>query len=644
MPEKIGPYTVVSQLGRGGMGVVYKGRDESLNRFVAIKVLTENLSEDPTFLQRFVREAQAAASLSHPNVVQIYFTGQNDEGHPYFVMEYVAGRSLDHVLRSEGRIDNPRASQLMLQAAHGLAAAHDLGLVHRDIKPANLILDERGMVKIADFGLALAADAESRLTATGLFVGTPGYLSPEQCAGEKADHRSDIYALGVTYYMLLTGTPPFRGDSPLALIKQILDANPPDVTTINPNVDPESRRILAKMIAREPEQRYQSCHELVSDLENLLTSMGVRSMTVGLSTRTPVSSAAALAAMSAPTAIVSAEALNAAAPPAAEVTHPELPMTGQPTSPAIQQPASQPAAIQAPVIRKGMSTSTLLIAALLAFVLLAGGAVAAVMFAKRVFRNDTPAKLTAEAAPAGSGETVASPPQEALLSQAIVTAPLATSDQAGQTSSSSDAASATTQQVWAAQAPTASAVNPPREAQPGTARPAQPATSAAIKEIAPVLPTRQPNRRALSGVAVAATGDQALLGAVSSVLRAESESAGLEAVNAHDLPSTEDMLQGRVAVRDLIAELRDDGYAVLMLARIEPTGQRELSYHGRRDTAYTARVTVTPYDLATGRPFGSPQSAEIRYTSINVESESQDVVGPLARSAANAIRERKGSR
>src|SRR5947207_8689715 len=249
-PEKIGHYTIVSELGRGGMGVVYKARDASLNRFVAIKVLGEQLTEDATFLQRFVREAQAAAGLSHPNIVQIYFIGE-DNGHPYFVMEYVSGRSLDQLLRAEGRIDNPRASQIILQAAHGLAAAHDMGIIHRDIKPANLILDDRGLLKIADFGLALPVDAHTQLTATGMFVGTPGYLAPEQCRGEKADHRTDIYALGITYYQLLTGTPPFKGESPLALLKQILDEEPPDVTTVNPDVDPESRRILQKMICKD---------------------------------------------------------------------------------------------------------------------------------------------------------------------------------------------------------------------------------------------------------------------------------------------------------------------------------------------------------------------------------------------------------
>ena len=155
-----------------------------------------------------------------------------------------------------------------------------------------------------------------------------------------------------------------------------------------------------------------------------------------------------------------------------------------------------------------------------------------------------------------------------------------------------------------------------------------------------VPPAREQKRRGLSGVAVAAIGDQVLLGAVSSVLRAEAEGAGLDVVDANTLPSTEDMVQGRAPVRELIAQLRDDGYAVLMLARIEPTGSRELSYYGRRDTAYTSRVTVTAYDLASGRPFGSPQTESMTYTSINADSESQDVVAPLARAVARAIRDR----
>jgi eukaryotic-like serine/threonine-protein kinase len=648
MPEKIGPYTIVSQLGRGGMGVVYKGRDEALNRFVAIKVLTENLSDDPTFLQRFVREAQAAAALSHPNVVQIYSTGEDESGHPYFVMEYVSGTSLDHLLRSEGRVNNPRASQMILQAAQGLAAAYDLGIVHRDIKPANLILDERGIVKIADFGLALAADAEHRLTATGMLVGTPGYLSPEQCAGEKADHRSDIYALGVTYYMLLTGTPPFRGESPLALLKQILDANPPDVASLNPTVEAESRRILAKMIAKDRDQRYQNCHDLVADLETFLGTSGVRSATAGLASRSSRATPADLAVMTAPTTLVATQEASAASPappsilavppppPAATsasassaVTLPETPMLAAPTQPSIAPPAA----------KKGVSARSILIAAVLAFVLLGGGAVAAVLYGAKLFRGAVSAGSQQAEVDAKGSTPEAIPSPDVLLSQPV-TAPAfaATETLPDRTSGEADAVTAKavgTQPVAQASMTGSTA--------PASAATGQQASSARGREAAsaPIAPAaREPQRRARSGVAIAAIGDPALLGAVSSVLRRQAAEAGLEAVDAHSLPSTDELLQGRASLRELLARLRDDGYGVLMLARIEPTGQRELSFYGRRDTAYSARITVTAYDLATGRPFGTPQDGEIEYTSINVSTESQDVVTPLARAVAEEIRRR----
>lgn len=601
MPNKIGPYTVVSQLGRGGMGVVYKGRDESLNRFVAIKVLTEGLTEDPTFLQRFVREAQAAASLSHPNVVQIYFNGEDDEGHPYFVMEFVPGRSLDLVLRSEGMVGNPRASQLILQAAHGLAAAHDVGIIHRDIKPANLMLDDRGLVKIADFGLALPPGAETRLTASGMFVGTPGYLSPEQCAGETADHRTDIYALGVTYYMLLTGTPPFRGESPLALIKQILDANPADVSTVNPNVDPESRRILAKMIAKEREHRYQSCHDLIADLENLLASQGVRSMTAGLAARSPSSTPELAAALAAPTQTLASSGVAPAAVPAETPTLPETPLAGAPTSPAIDVAAT------APPPRR--SSRNLLIAAVLAFLLIGGGAVAAVMYGMKTARGFTATPVEAEAAPPAT-RPVNNPSQDLLLSQAIVPP---------------------------AEAPQASEPVPVPEPEGDVER--NPERNP--QRLTTPSPAPRAAARAPRGIAVAATGDPGLNGFVAQVVRSEFESAGLEIVDAHVLPSTEDLLRRDDApAKRLIDTLRAEGFALLVLARIEPVGQRQLSYYGRTDIAYSSRVTLTTYELASGRPVTSSQGPTIEYTSINAESEAEDAVTPLARATAKTIRDR----
>ena len=250
MIEKLGHYKIVSELGRGGMGVVYKAYEESLNRYVAIKVLGEHLSHDQSFVKRFVREARAAAGLSHPNVIQIFYIGHEasaapnsqgpDERH-YFVMEFVEGRSVHDVLEQDGALDPMRAARIVQQAASGLAVAHDQGLVHRDIKPANLLVTKDERVKIADFGLALApTDGATRLTATNSLMGTPGYLSPEQCCGEPAGPRSDIYSLGMTFYEMLTGSMPFKGESPLAVLRQILDEEPPSLLQIDPDLDPRS--------------------------------------------------------------------------------------------------------------------------------------------------------------------------------------------------------------------------------------------------------------------------------------------------------------------------------------------------------------------------------------------------------------------
>jgi len=198
MKEHIGHYSIVSELGRGGMGVVYKAHEESLNRFVALKVLGRHLSGDESFVERFKREAQSAASLNHPNIVQVYAIDEF-EGQHYFAMEYVKGTSIQQMIKARGSLDPVAAGRLILQAASGLGAAHGRGIVHRDIKPANLMVDERGLVKITDFGLALLAAGTTRLTATGMFMGTPGYLSPEQCLDEDIDQRTDIYSLGVTF-------------------------------------------------------------------------------------------------------------------------------------------------------------------------------------------------------------------------------------------------------------------------------------------------------------------------------------------------------------------------------------------------------------------------------------------------------------
>lgn len=269
MEKRIGHYEIISELGRGGMGVVYKAHEQSLNRYVALKVLGEHLSEDPSYVQRFLREARSAAALNHPNIVQIYAVDEY-EGQHFFAMEFVSGKSVLQMIRSKGKIEPLEAARLCLQAASGLAAAHEKDIIHRDIKPANLMVNERGLLKITDFGLALLGGGASRLTATGMFMGTPGYLSPEQCRDENIDARTDIYSLGVTLFEMLTGSIPFKADSPLALLRQILEVEPPDVRDLNPDVPDQLRLILKKMMAKDQEERYATADDLVDDLQGWL--------------------------------------------------------------------------------------------------------------------------------------------------------------------------------------------------------------------------------------------------------------------------------------------------------------------------------------------------------------------------------------
>src|SRR5689334_13338959 len=266
MTTKIGHYDLVTELGRGGMGVVYKGHEAALNRYVAIKMLSPQLAHDASIKERFLREARSMAALNDPHIIQVYLIGE-DGGQPYFAMEFVEGESLSSFLKRDGRLTPQQAARVIYQTAQGLAVAHDKGVIHRDIKPGNLMLDQRGRIKIADFGIALSStDFSKKLTSTGEFVGTPGYLSPEVCTGQAVDLRSDIFSLGIVFFELLTGRMPFTDESPLGLLLEVVRAEIPDVRELNADVDAGLVEILRKMTAKDPAGRYRYFHVLAADI------------------------------------------------------------------------------------------------------------------------------------------------------------------------------------------------------------------------------------------------------------------------------------------------------------------------------------------------------------------------------------------
>lgn len=265
LPKKFGHYKVDSEIGRGGMAVVYKCWEEALNRFVAIKVLSSHLAQDKDIKKRFFREAKSMAAISHPNIINVHYIGE-EKGQPFFVMEYINGKSLSELFSNNRVLHIEHAKNILYQSCEGLLAAHDSGLIHRDIKPGNLMIANNGFVKLLDFGIAQSTKFNTNLTKTDEIVGTPGYLSPEICVGENVDKRSDIYSLGIVFYQMLAGDVPFDTSTPYKLLKDIVESNISNIQNFNKKIDKKSTNILSKMISKNPEDRYQNCQEILDAL------------------------------------------------------------------------------------------------------------------------------------------------------------------------------------------------------------------------------------------------------------------------------------------------------------------------------------------------------------------------------------------
>src|SRR5262245_3169069 len=264
----LGRYELGPVLGSGGMAEVFEGHDRLLARRVAIKVLHPQYARDPAFVERFKREARAAASLAHPCVVGVYDTGEQGGTH-FFVMEFVEGRTLADVLEEDGALEPDRAVRIAIDVCSALTAAHARGLIHRDVKPANVMLTARDQVKVMDFGI-VRAGGSAAVTETENVVGTARYMSPEQAQAQAVDERSDVYSLGVCLYEMLTGQPPFSGTSPIAVAAKHITEPPRSLRSLRPEITGRLESVTLRALAKDPSRRYQTAAALREDLEQAL--------------------------------------------------------------------------------------------------------------------------------------------------------------------------------------------------------------------------------------------------------------------------------------------------------------------------------------------------------------------------------------
>lgn len=269
--QTFGQYEITGRIGRGGMAVVYRARQQAVGREVAVKVIqtaTIDPQEMAQFIQRFEREAKLIASLSHPHILKLFDFGQHGET-VYLVMELLTGGSLAELIKSR-RLDNEQAARLFEQIAEALDYAHSKGIVHRDLKPQNVLLDERGNAILTDFGISKVIGGTA-LTMSGVSMGTPAYMAPEMWSGQPLDARTDIYALGIMLYEMLTGRLPYQADTPMAIMGQHVNAAPPDVRALRPDLPAGVADVIRTAMAKRPDDRYQSAKELAAAFRIALT-------------------------------------------------------------------------------------------------------------------------------------------------------------------------------------------------------------------------------------------------------------------------------------------------------------------------------------------------------------------------------------
>jgi len=660
MRSQVGHYEVVCELGRGGMGVVYKGFETALNRYVAIKTLSESLSHDESVKERFLREARSMAQLNDAYIIQVYFIGE-DDGQPFFAMEFVEGESLSSLLKRDTKLTPEQAAKVIHQTALGLAVAHDKGVVHRDIKPANLMLTLRGQIKIADFGIALAQhDFSKKLTATGEFVGTPGYLSPEVCLGKVVDLRSDIFSLGIVFFEMLTGRMPFTDESPLGLLLEVVRAEIPDVRALNGEVDPELARILMKMVAKEPENRYQDCHTLVEDLQK--HPLVMKGGPITARARIPTSASTVVAGMKTPAEAMAAMAAAKPSPvPAARQTPATNPPIVEPVY-AAPAPAARASQYDQPQ-KKGSSGWIWAVAAVLMLGVLGAGAIGAKLawdkFRPATEVADTETAINAFAAldESTSTETSTSNPSSdgtdpngdlrvaladgAETAEGNLDAVVTEADGTTLTADRRDgyAQAATDEPVedgddtdtapgLQALAELADKSGNRREQrqtrlQEAIGRGEEGADRPAVARL-PVPPPRNVPPRIL----VIGLGDRGLTIAAEAAIEQALTERGFLLADEEMIAGIGNIIDsGRPDMPRLLGILaRENGIRAVTVIRAEELGSTPLTYYGQTDTLYSANLTIKTIDVFSKQPVGPQLNQKVDFTNLTATEKAEEAV------------------
>lgn len=644
MKTHLGHYEIESELGRGGMGVVYRAFEPALNRYVAIKELSPSLAHDPQLVERFLREARSMAALSDPHIIQIFYIGTDETtSQPFFAMEYVEGDSLSGILKRDGKIDVENTLKILHQTAQGLATAHDRGVIHRDIKPGNLMLSARGQVKIADFGIALAAqDISNKLTSTGEFVGTPGYLSPEVCLGKAIDQRSDIFSLGIVMFEMLSGHTPFSDESPLGLMLEVVKADMPDIQHLNDKVDAQTAAILARMVAKNPEDRFQSCHDLAAALEAhpLVARGGAIKLAKPAQTANAATVVGAATPKSSPRQVTPPPVVRSGtgsnAGPAAG--------SGSVAIDSVPTRATNPEQRPAPK-RSSLWVPLAIAATLVLFV--AGGAFAfrgQVMDFVRGFgdgfvgrsevayesgrntgmaSNPVGVSVAAESANRAAGEdnlddhtsSIEIDSARPSMSQAAINEAME-QDRSSPDSSGLEIAMApvaTLSETPAASAnPTVSIASTTSAATDATAAPVSTAKTQQVATTTPrPAPAPTPQR-----VAVITSGDSAITGPARSHIERQLNAAGFDLVNAEALGvDGSDLSSALNALRR--------SATVALVIRAEPVGSEQLQYYGRVSESYVANLSVRAYKTSDRTSIGTDLHEKVQFTTHNADAQTK---------------------